>query len=87
MNPTTTFEGGRLKIYYANQVAVQPPTFVLFVNDPSSCISHKRYLENCLRDRFGFEGTPIHIICRLKLTRIGRFFCAMKFEVINIYWY
>lgn len=65
MNPTTTFEGGRLKIYYANQVAVQPPTFVLFVNDPKFMhFSYKRYLENCLRDRFGFEGTPIHIICR-----------------------
>ena len=65
MNPTTTFEGGRLKIYYANQVAVQPPTFVLFVNDPEFMhFSYKRYLENCLRDRFGFEGTPIHIICR-----------------------
>ena len=67
MNPTTTFEGGRLKIYYANQVAVQPPTFVLFVNDPKFMhFSYKRYLENCLRDRFGFEGTPIHIICRKK---------------------
>ena len=65
MNPTTTFEGGRLKIYYANQVAVQPPTFVLFVNDPKFMhFSYKRYLEDCLRDRFGFEGTPIHIICR-----------------------
>ena len=65
MNPTTTFEGGRLKIYYANQVAVQPPTFVLFVNDPKFMhFSYKRYLENCLRDRFGFEGTPLPIICR-----------------------
>ena len=65
MNPTTTFEGGRLKIYYANQVSVQPPTFVLFVNDPKFMhFSYKRYLENCLRDRFGFEGTPLHIICR-----------------------
>ena len=65
MNPTTTFNGGRLKIFYANQVAVCPPTFVLFSNDPQYLhFSYKRYLENRLRDAFGFEGTPIHIICR-----------------------
>lgn len=65
MNPTTTFNGGRLKIYYANQVAVCPPTFVLFTNNPDYMhFSYKRYLENKLRDAFGFEGTPIHIICR-----------------------
>lgn len=65
MNPTTSFNGGRLKIYYANQVAVAPPTFVLFVNEPQYLhFSYKRYLENRLRDAFGFTGTPIHIICR-----------------------
>lgn len=65
MNPTTTFNGGRLKIFYANQVAVCPPTFVLFSNDPQYLhFSYKRYLENRLREAFGFEGTPIHIICR-----------------------
>ena len=65
MNPTTTFNGGRLKIFYANQVAVCPPTFVLFSNDPQYLLfSYKRYLENRLREAFGFEGTPIHIICR-----------------------
>lgn len=65
MNPTTTFNGGRLKIYYANQVSICPPTFVLFTNDPQYLhFSYKRYLENRLRDSFGFEGTPIHIICR-----------------------
>lgn len=65
MNPTTTFNGGRLKIFYANQVAVCPPTFVLFSNDPQYLhFSYKRYLENRLREVFGFEGTPIHIICR-----------------------
>ena len=65
MNPTTTFNGGRLKIFYANQVAICPPTFVLFANDPQYLhFSYKRYLENCLREAFGFEGTPIHIICR-----------------------
>lgn len=65
VNPTTTFNGGRLKIFYANQVSVCPPTFILFVNDPQYLhFSYKRYLENRLRDAFGFEGTPIHIICR-----------------------
>lgn len=65
MNPTTTFNGGRLKIFYANQVSVCPPTFVLFANDPQYLhFSYKRYLENRLREAFGFEGTPIHIICR-----------------------
>ncbi|MCD7839683.1 MAG: ribosome biogenesis GTPase Der [Erysipelotrichaceae bacterium] len=65
MNPTTTFNGGRLKIYYANQVAVCPPTFVLFTNNPDYMhFSYKRYLENKLREAFGFVGTPIHIICR-----------------------
>lgn len=65
MNPTTTFNGGRLKIYYANQVSIVPPTFILFVNDPEYLhFSYKRYLENCLRERFNYEGTPIHIIAR-----------------------
>lgn len=65
MNPTTTFNGGRLRIYYANQVSVCPPTFVLFVNDPKFLhFSYKRYLENKIRENFHFEGTPIHIIAR-----------------------
>ena len=65
INPTTTFNGGRLRIYYANQVAVCPPTFILFTNDPQYLhFSYKRYLENRLREAFGFDGTPIHIICR-----------------------
>lgn len=65
INPTTTFNGGRLKIFYANQVSICPPTFVLFVNAPQYMhFSYKRYLENRLRESFGFEGTPIHIICR-----------------------
>ena len=55
MNPTTTFNGGRLKIYYANQVSICPPTFVLFTNDPQYLhFSYKRYLENRLRDAFWF---------------------------------
>ncbi len=65
MNPTPTHNGQRLRVYYATQVATQPPTFVIFVNDPELLhFSYKRYLENCLRQAFGFEGTPIHIIAR-----------------------
>ena len=65
MNPTPTHNGQRLRIYYATQVSTQPPTFVVFVNDPELLhFSYKRYLENCMRQAFGFEGTPIHIIAR-----------------------
>ena len=65
INPTPSFNGGRLKIYFANQVAIKPPTFVLFCNDPSYMhFSYQRYLENRLRSSFDFEGTPIKIICR-----------------------
>jgi len=65
MNPTPHFNGGRLKIYYANQVDVKPPTFVMFVNHPDFLhFSYKRYLENRLRETFHFEGTPINLIAR-----------------------
>lgn len=65
MNPTPEFNGGRLKIFYGSQVSVKPPTFVLFVNDPKFLhFSYERYLENQLRRAFGFEGSPLNIICR-----------------------
>lgn len=60
-----TRRGRDFKVYYATQVAVKPPTFVLFVNDPR--IVHEtylRYLENQLRAAFGFVGTPIRLITR-----------------------
>jgi len=60
-----TDHGRRLKIYYATQVSVLPPTFVLFVNDAKLMhFSYKRYLENYLRKTFEFSGTPVHIIIR-----------------------
>ena len=60
-------KGRRLKIYYATQVAVQPPAFVLFVNDPDILhFSYKRYLENYLRKSFGLTGTPLKLIVRKK---------------------
>jgi len=65
MNPTPTDKGKRLKIYYTTQVAVKPPTFVVFVNDPALMhFSYERFLENRIRDAFGFEGTPIKIYAR-----------------------
>lgn len=65
MNPTPTDKGKRLKIYYTTQVAVAPPTFVVFVNDPELMhFSYQRFLENRIRDAFGFEGTPIKIFSR-----------------------
>ena len=60
-----TEHGRRLKIFYATQVSIAPPTFVLFVNEPPLLhFSYQRYLENQLRLAFGFEGTPIRLIAR-----------------------
>ncbi|KGX92174.1 GTP-binding protein Der [Pontibacillus halophilus JSM 076056 = DSM 19796] len=65
MNPSPTFKGQKLKVYYATQVGVKPPTFVVFVNDPELMhFSFQRFLENRLREAFGFEGTPIRIYAR-----------------------
>lgn len=60
-------KGRRLKLYYATQIAVEPPTIALFVNDPELMhFSYMRYLENSLREAFGFEGTPINLTLRQK---------------------
>lgn len=60
-------KGRRLKIYYMTQISVQPPTFVIFCNSEELFhFSYRRYIENCLRDAFGFEGTPIKLIIRQK---------------------
>ncbi|HBI2040909.1 TPA: ribosome biogenesis GTPase Der [Enterococcus faecalis] len=65
INPTPTDKGKRLKIFYATQVAVKPPTFVIFVNeDELMHFSYARFLENQIRKAFTFEGTPIKIIPR-----------------------
>ena len=60
-------KGKRLRIYYGTQASVAPPTFVLFVNDKDLFhFSYKRFIENQIRENFGFEGTPIRIIVREK---------------------
>ena len=57
--------GRRLKLYYGTQVSVQPPTFVVFVNESTLVhFSYERYLENYFRKTFGFSGTPIRILFR-----------------------
>ncbi len=64
--------GKRLKIYYMTQTAVCPPTFVIFCNSEELFhFSYQRYIENCLRDTFGFEGTPIKLVIRQKGDREG----------------
>lgn len=66
-NEPPSYNGRRLRVYYASQVSVAPPTFVLFVN---SCdlmhFSYERFLENTLRKAFDFSGTPIRIVTREK---------------------
>ena len=65
MTEPPAMSGKRLKIYYATEVSVQPPTFVIFVNEESLVhFSYKRYMENYFRKTFGFQGTPIKIIFR-----------------------
>jgi GTP-binding protein len=67
MNPTPTDNGNRLKIYYATQVAVKPPSFAVFVNDPELMhFSYERFLDNQIRASFGFTGTPIRIFARAR---------------------
>ncbi|MCR5678377.1 MAG: ribosome biogenesis GTPase Der [Agathobacter sp.] len=65
MQQPPTDKGKRLKIYYITQVAVKPPTFVIFVNDKNLMhFSYTRYLENRIRDTFGFAGTSLKFIVR-----------------------
>ena len=60
-------KGKRLKIYYMTQIGIKPPTFVIFCNNAELFhFSYQRYIENCLRDTFGFKGTPIKLIIREK---------------------
>ena len=64
-NPAKTYNGKRVKIYYASQVQTSPCIIVLFVNDPELLhFSYARYIENKIREAFGFEGVPITILAR-----------------------
>lgn len=65
MQQPPTDKGKRLKLFYITQVAVKPPTFVIFVNDKELMhFSYTRYIENKIRDTFGFKGTPLKFIIR-----------------------
>ena len=75
--PPPPVRGHRPKLFYATQAAVAPPTFVFFASDASAVhFSYRRYLENRLRETFGFDGTPIRLVFRdrssVKLPRRGR---------------
>jgi GTP-binding protein len=64
-HPPAHVRNRQAKVFYATQAAVAPPTFVIFVNDPELIhFSYRRYLENRIRDEFGFLGTPIRLIFR-----------------------
>ncbi len=66
-HPPPTRSGQRLKFYYATQISVDPPRFVFFVNDHRLVhFTYERYLENLMRERYGFEGTPIKLIFRTR---------------------
>ncbi len=70
LNPPPTDKGRNLKVFYATQVANKPPHFVLFVNDPELVhFSYARYLENRLREKYGFRGSPIQLSFRPRSRR------------------
>ncbi|KJS83432.1 MAG: GTP-binding protein Der [Peptococcaceae bacterium BICA1-8] len=65
LNPPPSHKGKRLKILFVTQTGVKPPTFVFFVNEPDIVhFSYQRYLENKIRENFGFEGTPIRFVIK-----------------------
>ena len=67
LNPPQTIRNKRLKIMYSTQASSEPPTFILFANDENLMKDHyKRYMENKLREAFGFKGTPIRIAVRTR---------------------
>jgi len=63
--PPATVRGKQSRFFYATQVQIEPPTFVLFANGAEAIhFSYRRYLENRLREAFGFNGTPLRVIVR-----------------------
>ena len=73
LNPPQTIRNKRLKVMYTTQASTEPPTFILFVNDEKLLKDHyKRYMENKLREAFGFFGTPIRIAVRERSEKRGK---------------
>jgi len=67
VNPPPTKKGKQLKILFVTQVGIAPPTFIIFVNDPELMhFSYLRFIENRLRESFGFEGTPLRLVVRAR---------------------
>ena len=72
LNPVPTVKGRKGRIYYWTQSSIRPPTFVLFVNNPALIhFSYLRYLENCLREAFDFEGTSLRLLLRARRRKKG----------------
>jgi GTP-binding protein len=70
-NPPPQYKGGRINIGYGTQVQSQIPTFVLFGNDPKFLhLSYARYIENKIRDAFGYDSVPITVYFKDKNSRI-----------------
>ena len=68
MNESPDFQGGRVRVYFAEQVSIKPPSIVLFCNNPKWMhFSYLRYLENRIRESFDFDGTPINFVLRKKV--------------------
>lgn len=81
LNPPTSFKGKRLKVLYTTQAAIQPPTFVLFVNNEDLLKdSYKRYLENKLRESFGFSVLLSGFLFENVKTRKNRKFSFRNFQ-------
>jgi len=71
--PPPPVRGRRPKLFYATQAAIAPPTFVFFASDAAAVhFSYRRYLENRLRDAFGFAGTPIRLRFRARSSETKR---------------
>ena len=67
LNEPPSDKGKRLKLFYMTEVSVRPPTFVIFVNSKELMhFSYTRYIENKIREAFGFKGTPLRFIIREK---------------------
>ena len=72
VNPPPSHKGRQLKIYFMTQVGIKPPKFVIFVNDETLMhFSYLRFLENKLRETFGFEGAPLKLITRNRKNKEG----------------
>jgi len=66
-HPAPSVKGRQLKMYYGTQVRSDPPTFLIYVNDPKLAhFTYRRYIENRIRDEYGFLGTPIRIVMKAR---------------------